>query len=492
MARVLGSVRLSRKTDESTSPERQREQIETWAKLHGHDVVKITTDTDVSGKVHPFKRPELGPWLTDDTLIAQWDILVTAKLDRATRSVRDLADIVEFTEQHDKLYASVAESIDLSGAAGRMVANVIAAVAQFERERLAERRSESAQTLRALGRWDGGMVPFGYCAVKSGNGWTLQYDAVAAPIARRIVAALINGQSLSAVAQKLNDDGVPPAKYGTEWRAQTISRIATSRTLLGEYGGVPCFPPIITETDWYRLQTALKANSKPHSGSHSRGSMLLRVAFCPCGAPLYRLPTRKVYYRCAKRCSPGIPADELEQIAVEALIKVHGDLPYLRRVRSVADHAAELEDTQQTIAELDAELESGALDARAYARVITKLEEKRDKLTAMPAEEIADQWLPTGQTVQKRWDALETDTDRGDFLRKLGVRIVASRHDGEVMVTIVGGEFFDILKTLTGTDYVAKMTAEAKALEAAASGRLHRVPTAISAPRPALDSPPRS
>ena len=87
------------------------------------------------------------------------------------------------------------------------------------------------------------------------------------------------------------------------------------------------------------------------SVSTSRGSMLLRVAFCPCGAPLYRLPTRKVYYRCAKRCSPVVAADELEQIAVEALIKVHGDLPYLRRVRSVADHAAQLEDTLRTAVE---------------------------------------------------------------------------------------------------------------------------------------------
>ncbi len=121
-----------------------------------------------------------------------------------------------------------------------------------------------------------------------------------------------------------------------------MSTIARSRTLTGEYGGRPCFPPIVELADWQRLQAALKANSQPHAGKHSKGSMLLRVAFWPCGEPLYRLPTRKVYYRCAKRCSPGIPADELESIAVEALIETDGYLPYGRRVASVSDHSDEV------------------------------------------------------------------------------------------------------------------------------------------------------
>jgi len=90
VARVLGAVRLSRLTDETTSPERQREDITLWAKLYGHTVTHITVDTDVSGSLPATLRPELGPWLTEPDKVAQWDILVSSKLDRISWSVRDL------------------------------------------------------------------------------------------------------------------------------------------------------------------------------------------------------------------------------------------------------------------------------------------------------------------------------------------------------------------------------------------------------------------
>ncbi|WP_269757228.1 recombinase family protein [Streptomyces sp. CNZ748] len=63
MARVLGVVRLSRVSDETTSPERQRRSIQRWADQEGHVVVGWVEDIDVSGGVEPWKRPEFGKWL---------------------------------------------------------------------------------------------------------------------------------------------------------------------------------------------------------------------------------------------------------------------------------------------------------------------------------------------------------------------------------------------------------------------------------------------
>lgn len=51
MARVLGRVRLSRLTDESTSAERQRELIEQWSAMNDHTVVGWAEDLDISGSV---------------------------------------------------------------------------------------------------------------------------------------------------------------------------------------------------------------------------------------------------------------------------------------------------------------------------------------------------------------------------------------------------------------------------------------------------------
>jgi site-specific DNA recombinase len=95
------------------------------ARTHGHEVVHITEDTDVSGAVSPFRRPGLGPWLTEPAKLAQWDVLVAAKLDRASRSVRDLHELVDVLGSRGKSYASVGESFDLTSAAGKLMVTVL-------------------------------------------------------------------------------------------------------------------------------------------------------------------------------------------------------------------------------------------------------------------------------------------------------------------------------------------------------------------------------
>jgi hypothetical protein len=67
-------------------------------------------------------------------------------------------------------------------------------------------------------------------AEKAQRGWVLVHDEQTYPVARRIVEELIGGASLSAVAGRLNEDGVPTAKYGKCWRPQSIYTIASSRT----------------------------------------------------------------------------------------------------------------------------------------------------------------------------------------------------------------------------------------------------------------------
>src|SRR5579859_5316793 len=138
--RILGAARLSHDTDESTSIARQREQIELTTRARGDTLVHITEDTDVSGAVAPDRRPELGPWLTDPSLVGQWDVLMVAKLDRLTRSSQDFARLVEWCQDHGKTLVSISESIDLGTAAGRLAVDIFVRFAQYERERMSERR----------------------------------------------------------------------------------------------------------------------------------------------------------------------------------------------------------------------------------------------------------------------------------------------------------------------------------------------------------------
>ena len=84
------------------------------------------------------------------------------KIDRLTRSIRDLCDIVELFARHNCALVSTAESIDTGTASGRMVLSLLGVLAQFEREQISERTSLSLGHLRRNKR-PYGKVPFG-CA----------------------------------------------------------------------------------------------------------------------------------------------------------------------------------------------------------------------------------------------------------------------------------------------------------------------------------------
>src|ERR1700743_55208 len=86
MARVLGRIRLSRSTEESTSVDRQTQSVEMWCQMHGHEIIGWAIDLDVSGSTDPFETPEFGGWLTDAKAV-EYDIICAYRLDRVSRRV---------------------------------------------------------------------------------------------------------------------------------------------------------------------------------------------------------------------------------------------------------------------------------------------------------------------------------------------------------------------------------------------------------------------
>ena len=176
MARVLGAVRQSKTRDRAVSPEVQRKDITRYAENNEHTLVEITEDLSRSGKVSAFKRPHLGPWLTEPAKIAKWDVLVTTKLDRACRDAWDFLQLRKWCEENGKVYVSLSENIDLSTASGRLTATQWAATAEFERERMRERRLETLAELEEQGRWKGGRIGYGLRAVQTEDGYYLEPD----------------------------------------------------------------------------------------------------------------------------------------------------------------------------------------------------------------------------------------------------------------------------------------------------------------------------
>lgn len=113
---------------------------------------RIFADT-ISGSVR--SRPELDKLLDQ---LRDGDVIVVAKYDRLARSLRDLLEIVEVIKERGGGFRSLAEDIDTTTSAGRLIFHVFASIAQFERERISERTREGLEAAKRRGR-SGGRPP---------------------------------------------------------------------------------------------------------------------------------------------------------------------------------------------------------------------------------------------------------------------------------------------------------------------------------------------
>lgn len=117
--------------------------------LNAAGAVRIFDDR-ISGSAR--HRPELDRMLDQ---LREGDVVAVTKYDRLARSLRDLLDIVQAIRDRGAGFRSLAEDIDTTTPAGRLVFHVFASIAQFERERISERTREGLEAARRRGRVGG-------------------------------------------------------------------------------------------------------------------------------------------------------------------------------------------------------------------------------------------------------------------------------------------------------------------------------------------------
>lgn len=208
--RVLGYVRVS--TDEQAESgaglAAQRTTIEAACKARGFELVDIVEDAGWSGK--SLERPGIIGALAQ---LDRHDVdgLVVAKLDRLSRSLIDFAGLMERARRRGWAVIALDLGVDTTTAAGELVANVMASVAQWERRTIGERTRAAMAEKAAAG-------------VKIGRPRTLPDHVVA-----RIVAERAEGRTLVAIADGLTRDRVPTARGGAVWRPSTVDGVLQSR-----------------------------------------------------------------------------------------------------------------------------------------------------------------------------------------------------------------------------------------------------------------------
>lgn len=148
--RSIGYVRVSteRQADRGISLEAQEAKIRAMATVQGADLIDVIVDGGESAK--SLNRPGLQR-LLEMVNKGEVQAIIIAKLDRLTRSVKDLCGLLELLEKRKVALVSVAESLDTSTAAGRLVITIMGAVSQWEREAIGERTRDVLRHKRAPG-----------------------------------------------------------------------------------------------------------------------------------------------------------------------------------------------------------------------------------------------------------------------------------------------------------------------------------------------------
>ncbi len=185
----------------------------------GMRVYDVYRDEGISGKT--VKRPELQR-LLNDTAAGAIQKVVTLKLDRISRNVRDMLNITEELEKHGVAFICVRDNIDTSSAAGKLMRTVLAAIAEFESDIAGERTYAAKHELTLQGRYAGGNIPFGYDYDKGDRAFVV--NEAEAAIVERVFGEYLNGATTYKIAQQLNKEGIP-TKRGGRWQAVQVDLI---------------------------------------------------------------------------------------------------------------------------------------------------------------------------------------------------------------------------------------------------------------------------
>ncbi|MBN8648307.1 MAG: recombinase family protein [Caulobacterales bacterium] len=319
--------------------------------------------------------------------------LIFSKLARLSRNNRELLQFADIFQKHNADLISLAESIDTSTPAGRMFYNMLAAMANWEREEISARVQASIPIRAKMGRSLGGQAPYGY----KWEDKKLVVEPNEAPIRLLLYTLFKEHKRRKTVARLLNDMG-HRTRTGARWSDTSVTRLLqdtsakgtkkVNYTKQGERGKgwiekpesewvYTEIEPIVSEELWNDVNDELR-NQRLTGKRQSRASVTLfgGKAFCSCGSKMYvKYGTSK--YTCTK-CKRKIPIQVLEECFNEELKKQvfsKDDLGASKTQKKTAINELEIlmDNQKETIRKIDRDIDSllslyqsGSIDERGF------------------------------------------------------------------------------------------------------------------------------
>ncbi|MGO8995683.1 MAG: recombinase family protein [Polyangiaceae bacterium] len=284
-------------------------------------------------------------------------VVVAYKLDRICRSFTDFAKLVELCEEHNVVLVSVTQNFNTGDIMGRLLRNLLAIFAEFERELIVERTRDKIAAARRAGKWTGGLPPLGYDLV-SGK---LVVNEAEALVVREIFALYLEHRAVLTVVRilaqrgrlpktrrKKERPGAPPEVPGTDdasapavlpWTKDMVLRVLRCRVYTGVLAsGDEVFkgehPAILDRETFEHVQRTLDDHAGRPAVSGRNPDYLLtgRLRCGACSKAMTPASTKKDnrtyrFYRCITRDKRGkeacsgrpLPAATIEGYVVDRL-----------------------------------------------------------------------------------------------------------------------------------------------------------------------------
>jgi site-specific DNA recombinase len=391
----------------SSEEQRDRETIEIqddfleqYRSLYELEVAEIYKDDGISGTIPLHERPE-GRRLLEDAKEGKFQTVLVYRLDRLGRSLLVIVDAHDRLQSAGVSLRSATEPIDTSNPSGRLIFQMLASFAEYERETIGERTRAGLHRAFRNGK-HAGRIPYGYRL--SADEVSLEVVPDESEIVRGIIANIADGSSLYGESKRLNDEGIPSPgwrfksgerKHGLSWSPSTVATIIHNRA----YGGVhevktakgvierPC-PPLLDPALQRRAEAALQANKHRASAQRKKARRYLLSGLVVCetcgracsGHTATRRGKQYVYYHCTAANRP-----ELGAYAAPAHKAPRADAQWLEGlvwsdVRSFLENPGEVLDRVREQFEDDGR-RAGLEERRAFLRKrLTEAEQEKKQL----------------------------------------------------------------------------------------------------------------
>ena len=203
----------------------QEEKLKQLCDYKGYEVYKVYCDAGISAKDMEH-RPKFQEMLKD-MKNGKINYIVAYKLDRVTRSVRDLEELISQLEKYNTYLVCDRDDVNTSTANGRFFVRMLTVLSQLEIEIVSERTKFGLNGAIKSGHLPG-QVALGF--KKDGNRKTI-IDPATAPIIKRVFDLYLQGKTFLQISNIFNEEKV----LNKNWKDTHIERIINNRLYMGDY-----------------------------------------------------------------------------------------------------------------------------------------------------------------------------------------------------------------------------------------------------------------